>query len=202
MTELEARYTERYNEVLVPLARDLEAYLKNLLSDSERIDRVCARAKTVGRFVAKAEKIDNGVRKYTDPLNQIQDQVGARVVTFYLSDIDLLSKTVESYFRPIEFRTIVPDSDYEFTYFGRHYILLLPSDVVRKESCGILPFFELQLKTLFQHAWSEANHDLGYKPEKDLSSDNKRKIAFTSAQAWGADQMFNELHREIGTIRD
>ena len=54
-------------------------------------------------------------------------------------------------------------------------------------------FFELQIKTLFQNAWSEANHDLGYKPERELSKDEKRKIAFTSAQAWGADMIFDEL---------
>ena len=46
-------------------------------------------------------------------------------------------------------------------------------------------FFELQIKTLFQHAWSEAEHDLGYKEDKHLNLDQKRRLAFTSAQAWG-----------------
>jgi putative GTP pyrophosphokinase len=58
-------------------------------------------------------------------------------------------------------------------------------------------FFELQIKTLFQHAWSEAEHDLGYKPATVLSSDQKRRLAFTAAQAWGADQIFDELYRHI-----
>jgi hypothetical protein len=46
-------------------------------------------------------------------------------------------------------------------------------------------FFELQIMTLFQHAWSEANHDIGYKPGSvrlDLGAE--RRLAFTSAQAW------------------
>ena len=60
-------------------------------------------------------------------------------------------------------------------------------------------FFELQIKTLFQHAWAEADHDLGYKPGTvPLTSAQRRKIAFTSAQAWGADHMFDELFRERG----
>jgi putative GTP pyrophosphokinase len=58
-------------------------------------------------------------------------------------------------------------------------------------------FFELQIKTLFQHAWSEADHDLGYKPgDQPLTSEQKRLIAFTSAQAWGADHIFDQLFRE------
>jgi hypothetical protein len=35
------------------------------------------------------------------------------------------------------------------------------------------------------------------KPMVQLSSDQKRKIAFTAAQAWGADKMFEELFREL-----
>jgi putative GTP pyrophosphokinase len=54
----------------------------------------------------------------------------------------------------------------------------------------------LQVKTLFEHAWSEAEHDLGYKPgEAPLTPDQKRRLAYTSAQAWGADHIFDELFR-------
>jgi putative GTP pyrophosphokinase len=120
-------------------------------------------------------------------------------VTFYLSDIDRVAKIVEKYYRPIQSRVLVPDSEWEFGYFGKHYVLIVPSDVIDPslDKTLIPEFFELQLKTLFQHAWSEANHDLGYKPgATPLNSDAKRRLAFTSAQAWGADRVFDELFRE------
>lgn len=62
---------------------------------------------------------------------------------------------------------------------------------------GMIPrVFELQVKTLFEHAWSEAEHDLGYKPgEQPLTPDQTHRLAYTSAQAWGADRMFDELFR-------
>jgi putative GTP pyrophosphokinase len=75
----------------------------------------------------------------------------------------------------------------------------VPSDAVDPSiDKSLVPrFFELQVKTLFQHAWSEANHDLGYNSGlTPLTSDEKRRLAFTSAQAWGADRVFDELFKE------
>lgn len=198
--ELKAEYVSRYDEILAPLASRLGDFLANTVKGLPRVDRVAARAKSPDRFMAKARKEIDGVRKYTRPLTQIQDQVGARVITFYLDDVAAASARVEEYFRPIEARAVIPDSESEFGYVGKHYILAVPEDVYPEdeESVRRMPkFFELQVKTLFQHAWSEAGHDLAYKPATPLSSLQKRQLAFTAAQAWGADQIFDALSREL-----
>jgi putative GTP pyrophosphokinase len=197
--ELEIAYRARYHNALVPVADCLEIELKRLLRDIPRIDRISARAKTVARFLGKANKVENNQPKYTEPLSQIQDQIGARIIAFYGSDIEPISKRVLDYFAPIEAKVIVPDSVNEFGYEGKHFILHIPKDFVDPK----LPqeyypaFFELQIRTLFEHSWAEANHDLAYKPQSDLTPEQRRKIAFTAAQAWGADQIFNELVREL-----
>src|SRR5712691_11456004 len=102
MKSLEATYSSRYSRFLVPAADKLETFLKDCLSACGRIDRVCTRAKSASRFMQKALKEEDGKPKYTDPLNQIQDQIGARVVTFYASDIERIAQEVRRYFRPIE----------------------------------------------------------------------------------------------------
>jgi putative GTP pyrophosphokinase len=198
VTSLREEYDARCKQLLVPLAGRLELFLREIFKDSPRIDRISVRAKNVDRFVAKAEKQELDKPKYSDPLNQIQDQLGARIVTFYPSDVDALAEKVTTYFRHIEARKIVPDSEREFGYEGRHFILFLPRDVFKDEEneSAVISFFELQIKTLFQHAWSESEHDLGYKPTATLSSDQKRRLAFTAAQAWGADQIFDELFKQ------
>lgn len=199
MSQLEKAYRERYGSVLVPLARAIECQLCDYLGATPRIDRVSARAKSVDRFLEKANIRINREPKYSEPLRQIQDQIGARVITFYSSDIQRISEIVQKYYRPIESREIVPDSEWEFGYFGTHFILLVPADLIDPsvDSSLIPEFFELQIKTLFQHAWSEANHDLGYKPNLvPLDADAQRRLAFTSAQAWGADRVFDELFQE------
>ena len=193
---LEYEYKQRYKHLLLPLAEKLERHIRECLSSQPRVDRIVCRAKSIDRFLEKAARLDGGAHRYSDPLNQIQDQIGARIVTHYVDDVEPTSRAVLEYFRHIEEQSIVPDSESEFGYFGKHFVLLIPEDVI-PEGIGISPpFFELQVKTLFQHAWAEANHDLGYKPGFDLSAEDRRKIAFTSAQAWGADMIFNQLYNK------
>ena len=201
MTPLKTDYLRRYSDFLKPVSEKLEAHIRELCGSCQRIDRITSRAKSPERFLQKAEKIENGRPKYSEPLVQIQDQIGARIVTFYPLDIPAVSQIVTRYFHPIESVDIVPDGDSEFGYVGKHFILLLPADVTGDfTQLGDVPaFFELQIKTLFQHAWAEAEHDLGYKPTSTLTPLHRRKIAFTAAQAWGADQIFNELFIEVNT---
>lgn len=194
-----AIYRERYQRVLVPVAERLMVLLEGYLEGAARIDRIAARAKDPARFAAKAAKRDGTKVRYDEPLTQIQDQVAARVVVFYKSDLEPTEQLLRRYFRPIEVRTVVPDSEWEFGYFGRHLVMTLPKDVVPPDASleDAPSFFELQVKTLFQHAWSEAEHDLGYKPPEALSTDQKRLLAYTSAQAWGADDIFQRLAAEL-----
>jgi putative GTP pyrophosphokinase len=193
---LETEYARRRVSVLVPLAKELEKFLIECMNGVPRIDRISARAKAVDSFMGKATKTIVGKPKYNDPLNEIQDQVGARIVTYYASDVPRIEAIVKRYFRAIESTPRVPESQWTFGYFGYHDILVIPSDVIDGawNPSHTPRFFELQIKTLFQHAWAEAGHDLGYKPGDELlAPDQERKLAFTSAQAWGADQYFDEL---------
>lgn len=200
--ELLTEYRSRYAAILVPLANKLQSFIYEALTDIPRIDRVSARAKSPTRFLGKALKHrDDGAKKYEHPFEQIQDLIGARVIVFYKQDVDVVSNAVERYFRRIEGKDLVPDSVNQFGYVGRHFILAMPEDVIDDASdrSKIPQFFELQVKTLFQHAWSEAEHDLAYKPCEPLSTLQQRQIAFTAAQAWGADQIFEQLHSELGS---
>lgn len=193
-------YMERYEKILSPLATNLEKHIKDRLIDIPHIDRVSARAKSVERFIAKASKTsDDGKSKYSDPLNQIQDQIGARIIVFYLSDIQQVNDKIHDYYSPIEEKNLIPETINEFGYEGKHFTLFIPKDLLSPDlPKGQYPlFFELQIKTLFEHAWAEANHDLAYKPQTELTREQKRKIAFTAAQSWGADLIFNELLVEL-----
>ena len=193
---VEAQYRARYETALFPIADKLANLLQEIFAGQPRIDRISTRPKSVERFMGKAAAEKDGKAKYDDPLHQIQDQIGARIITFYKDDVHRISEEVQRYFHAIESKDMLPENEWEFGYFGNHHILMLQQDLIDPSfDKNLVPYcFELQIKTLFQHAWSEANHDLGYKPgQQPLASDELRQLAFTSAQAWGADRVFNDL---------
>ena len=197
--DLRMLYQQRFERVLSVLAPKLRDFIWDIVKEYPRIDRVSARAKDVNRFLSKARTLQDGKLKYSDPLNEIQDQLAARIVTFYNCDIEPMNEIINTYFASVEEKRIVPDSENEFGYEGLHHILFIPEDILTPEidRANCPAFFELQVKTLFQHAWAEANHDLAYKPFHKLRDIQKRQIAFTAAQAWGADHIFNELFQDL-----
>lgn len=202
MTDISSIYSERRTRFLDPVAKELEALIVDYLGDTAHIDRVSARAKAVDRFIAKSTKRnEDGSTTYSDPLTQIHDQVAARIIAFYPSDIPSVEKMVLDYFRPIENKSHIPDSEDKFGYEGRHFILFIPDDVKPLDDVteDDPQFFELQIKTLFQHAWSEASHDVAYKPTGELTTDQKRRVAFAAAQAWGGDRIFDDLIQELAS---
>ena len=113
--------------VLKSTATALQAHVADFyLKDQPRIDRISARPKEIKSFLEKARKKIKSRAKYSDPLSQIQDQLGVRIITFFQSDVDRLDGIIRRYFRPIEFRDHVPETEWEFGYFGRHYVFVLP----------------------------------------------------------------------------
>jgi putative GTP pyrophosphokinase len=191
-------YTERY-PVLAKIAIKLQDYLIEVTSGLLRIDSVTVRAKHPDRYFSKAIKTNkNGEAKYANPKYGIQDQIGARINVLYLSDVESVRQHMIKFMKHIEESPKFPDDDTAFGYFGYHFIFQTPDDIIPDEHKEAVPeFFELQIKTLFQHAWSETHHDLGYKTHRELTSDERRQIAFTAAQAWGADRIFDDLAKGL-----
>lgn len=189
------KYNTIYPDLVVIAERLLRFLTENL--PSERIDRITTRPKSIDSFVAKSQKMDGLAVKYIDPFKSIQDQIGARIVVFYRQDVIRISSEINNLFRRIEQVEKAPEKKSEFGYEGLHYILLMPDEIklsiMDYDRLGLPSLFELQIKTLFQHAWGEANHDLAYKAKQEMHNDFHRKIAFTAAQAWGADKIFEEL---------
>ena len=153
--------------------------------------------KDIDRFIEKAERKDSDEKpRYDYPLEDIQDQIGARIVVFYKSDVEPAAERILAEFHQVEDRLIEQPDPEAFSYEARHLVCFIPPDIQALHKPPI-NFFELQISTLFQHAWAEANHDLGYKALRDLSYNDRRRIAWAAAQAWGTDLIFDEMANRL-----
>src|SRR5271156_1032925 len=88
--QLEAIYRDRYESTLTTIAESLRQHIAEIFRAAQRVDRVTARAKGIKSFLDKADtRVQPRNRlKYPEPLAEIQDQIGARIVTFYKFDVE------------------------------------------------------------------------------------------------------------------
>lgn len=192
--EIQVQYEQRL-ELLDQLAANLGRAVAETLEDVPHIDRIAFRSKSLNSFVEKAR--DRGTAPpYTNALVEIEDQVAGRVITFFLDDLELVKERLRSAFNPVEITHRRPKKDDEFGYESHHLILIIPPHLKPPswDSLSSAPTtFEVQVRTLFMHAWSEPQHDLAYKRSSDLSSTIRRELSWVAASAWGADQALSRV---------
>jgi putative GTP pyrophosphokinase len=194
---------ERNRILLVAAAAALEHGVRDALEGVPHVDRVIFRAKETKSFVAKAQ--DQTVKPpYSSPLVEIEDQIAGRVLVFGLPDIEKITERLSGTFTYVESSRRRPAKDEEFGYETHHVICMIPPEVMTQEwraKADELPTtFELQIRTLFMHAWAEPQHDLAYKASADLPPRVRRELAWVAASAWGADQAFERVWEWHATV--
>ncbi len=190
--ELRERYQQR-RALLQQLGGKLEEATREALGSMPHIDRVSFRVKSVDSFMAKAAQVDS---LYENPLVEIEDQVAGRVIVFFLSDIDVVLQKLRGTFNAVEGVRKRPARDEEFSYESHHLVCTIPphlEPVGFRELLDAPNTFELQVRTIFMHAYSEPQHDFAYKAAEDLPGNTRRELAWIAASAWGADQAYERV---------
>lgn len=192
--ELLERYQAR-TALLNRLAENLRQETVEVLQEMPHVDRISYRVKGAMSFIDKARDPVNSPA-YEDPLVEIEDQVAGRVLVFFLSDIAPVLAKLGGAFTQVESSRRRPKKDEEFGYESHHLICMIPPQV-KPSGWSTLEdeprTFELQVRTLFMHAWAEPQHGLEYKAAKDLPREMRRELFWIAASSWGADQAFERI---------
>lgn len=195
-SDLAAAYAAR-QPVLKGLVARLEATTREALEEVPHIDRVCFRVKDPESFLRKAAK-----PKYDNPLVELEDQVAGRVITFFRDDILVVRKHLTQWFGDVEHEVKEPHGPAEFGYESDHYVFVIAEHLKPEgwqELEDMPTTFELQVRTLFMHAWAEPQHDLGYKTESEVDARTRKELAWVAASAWGADHTLNAIAHRLMT---
>ena len=162
---------------------------------------VSGRTKSVASFAEKATRSRDGVRLYTDPLREIGDQLGVRVITYVRDDVAAVAELLDDQVVVADDRDLGREtaSEGRFGYASRHLQIVLDAAREGLPAYAHLPGrnVQVQIRTVLQHAWAEFEHDIRYKgtvpPEH--AHDFDRRFTLAAGLLELADQ-------EFATIRD
>jgi ppGpp synthetase/RelA/SpoT-type nucleotidyltranferase len=153
--------------------------------------------------VSFREKISRASKSYTNPLEELTDLTGLRIITYYQDDAALIGEAIKSEF-DVDFTNSVEHSpaDAEFGYRSAHYVVRLnDSRAQLVEWAGLAGLkAEIQVRTVLQHAWAAISHKLQYKRENDVPTQLRRKLFRLSALFELADDEFTSLRNASGML--
>lgn len=180
------------------LASKVEAIIEENLEQSKmQYHSVTSRGKSLKSFTAKAQS-----GKYGDPQNEIKDMAGIRVITYLESDVQKVATMIENLFDIDKTNSLdqaqLLGSD-RLGYRSVHYVAKfdkrrrkLPEYKVYED----LPF-EIQIRSLLQHAWAEIEHDRNYKFSGKLPTGLQRRFYLVAGMLECADREFVSIAQEI-----
>lgn len=183
-------------------ARDFRDAIEDLLNDAGIIfDRVAARVKGWPSLKAKAKKRNiDGELMYPNPWDDIQDIVGVRVNVFHSTVIPEAITIFGDSFEVIKSVDKAAETRVAGGFgYGSHHLVLRVTEDMEDLADFVGMRFEVQIRTVLQHAWAEFEHDIRYKQGLGAPSPQVDRL-FTLAA--GLIELADNQFDEIAALKD
>jgi len=174
--------------------------LKTLLSDlllnsSIKYHIIEGRPKTIESY---SEKLSRGGKNYQNPLHEITDLCGLRIIVYYEDDVDKICALIDKEFNVDESKSIDKRASLnvdQLGYLSVHKIVSLSDERAKLSEWSNYKehISEIQVRSVLQHAWSVISHSLLYKRESDVPYQIRRKLLRLSGLLELADEEFSEI---------
>lgn len=199
--EEDKKWFKKNRVVYEQLSKEVESIVHKVLEANKiEIHSIQSRCKSIESFGRKLEVVEYSGKDF-------QDLAGVRIICYFNSDLDTVSKIIEKIFDIDTNRSKdkgkILEQD-KVGYRSRHYVakldkkrLALPEFVIYKDF-----FFEIQIRTILQHAWAEIEHDRSYKFSGILPPEIKRRFNLLAGLLEVADNEFNQISSQIESYKE
>lgn len=191
------------------LYEDFSKLIKGILEKSFKknnitINNIELRTKSKENFIKKASKPSESnpnKPKYPEPLRDITDLAGVRVITFFLKTIIEINKIIYDEFIVKEkidkSDTLIKEE--KLGYQSVHYVIQLKDTNPEYEKYKEFNA-EIQVRTILQHAWAEIEHDIQYKSIQVIPQEIKRRFMDLVGLLEIADREFQDIYLKYKDI--
>ena len=196
-----------------PLYEEYVTVIRNVLyevfkSRDINIHSIEARAKDIDSFGNKASMPspdDPSKPYYRNPLSDVTDLAGIRVIVFLPRTLDMVDDVIKSQFEVIgkTDKALMLVKEEKFGYASVHYLVRF-----KENRTNLLEYrrfenlvAEIQVRTILQHAWAEIEHDIQYKAVETIPSIIRRRFTSLAGMLEIADREFQAVQDDDERFR-
>jgi putative GTP pyrophosphokinase len=186
----------------IELGTHVYAHIKKAIPEYEILPEISFRTKDLLSIVKKVKKKQSEKEYSYDHLN---DKLGLRIICSYKEDLDKVDSFLRNNFiiKKAEYKKDILDFD-KLDYTSNHYDASIRTDIGTFKTIAHLEnlVFEIQVRTLNQHAWSNTAHSLAYKQEADIHPLLKRRVYRLLSLYEIADDEFSSVNQALSNNAD
>lgn len=178
----------------------VSAFLKSTITECEILPEISFRPKELLSIVKKIKKkrLEKGRENYSyDDLN---DKLGVRIICAFQEEMNTIDIYLNKYFEVKKVEKKKEKLDIKtLDYISNHYDASIKTSVKQFSKHSHLKdlVFEIQVRTLNQHAWANSAHSLSYKQEADIPPSLMRKVYRLLSLYEIADDEFSAVNKAL-----
>jgi len=186
-----------YDAIQADLSRlrdEVEFALYDAMQDAGiKLHSVTARVKDRASYLEKIVR-----KSYENPLEQVEDLVGARAVCLFTTDLPRMREAVASVFDIVSEDDKIASAPVDtFGYMSVHYVCTLKEGTRGPRYKGLQGMkFEVQCRTILMDAWANVSHYLAYKGEASVPEELRRDFNALAGLFVVADKHFELLYQD------
>jgi ppGpp synthetase/RelA/SpoT-type nucleotidyltranferase len=179
------------------LGEHVAAFIKHEISILEIFPEITFRTKELLSIIKKIKKKQ---REKLYDYDSLKDKLGVRIICMFSEDMDKIDHFIQDHFTIVNAEYKKQKLDFNtLDYISNHYdAKIKPANKAFKSLKKHKDLvFEIQVRTLNQHAWSNAAHTLSYKQEAGIPDTLKRKVYRLLSLYEIADDEFSSVNNAL-----